>query len=219
MQFSFDQILLSPGQTLLLHDINWQLFETLLQELEETSATRLSYSKGWLEVIVPLAQHEYTKTLIGNLVEILLEELDIEFLALGSTTFKNEIMAQAVEADECFYIQNEAKVRGQDRLDLTIDPPPDLAIEIDITSRTLFDNYEQLGIPELWRYDGEKLEINLLQDNHYVISASSAQFPDFPLQEWIPYYLKKSKLVGRNTALKEFRTRIREKQNERPILR
>ncbi|NJO17040.1 MAG: Uma2 family endonuclease [Thioploca sp.] len=151
------------------------------------------------------------KTLIGNLVEILLEELDIEFLALGSTTFKNEIMAQAVEADECFYIQNEAKVRGQDRLDLTIDPPPDLAIEIDITFRTLFDNYEQLGIPELWRYDGEKLEINLLQDNHYVISASSAQFPDFPVQEWIHYYIKKSKLVGRNTALKEFKTRIREK--------
>ena len=202
MQLSFDQIVLSPGQTLLLHDINWQLLETLLQELEETSATRLSYSKGWLEVMVPLAQHEYAKTLIGNLVEILLEELDIEFLALGSTTFKNEIMAQAVEADECFYIQNEAKVRGKDRLDLTIDPPPDLAIEIDITSRTLFDNYEQLGIPELWRYDGEK----------YVISASSAQFPNFSVQEWVPDYLKKSKLVGRNTAVKEFRTRVRENE-------
>ncbi len=211
MQLSFDQIVLSPGQTLLLHDINWQLLETLLQELEKSSATRLSYSKGYLEIMVPLAQHEYAKTLIGNLVEILLEELDIEFFALGSTTFKNEIMAQAVEADECFYIQNEAKVRGKDRLDLTIEPPPDLAIEIDITSRTLFDNYEQLGIPELWRYDGDKLEINLLQDNHYVISTSSAQFPDFPVQEWVPDYLKKSKLVGRNNAVKEFRTRVREK--------
>ncbi|NJO17037.1 MAG: hypothetical protein HC877_15245 [Thioploca sp.] len=61
MQLSFDQIVLSPGQTLLFHDINWQLFETLLQELEETSATRLSYSKGYLEIMVPLAQHEYAK--------------------------------------------------------------------------------------------------------------------------------------------------------------
>ena len=90
------------------------MFEKLNDELGETRAARLSYSKGMLEILTPLAVHEVGKKIIGNLVEIILEELDIEFWAVGSTTFKNEAMAQSIEADECFYIQNEALVRGKD---------------------------------------------------------------------------------------------------------
>jgi Uma2 family endonuclease len=126
---------------------------------------------------------------------------------LGSTTFKNEAMAQAIEADECFYIQNEAIVRGKDRIDLTIDPPPDLAIEIDITSRTRFDNYESLGVPELWRYNGKTLEINVLQQGSYVTSDKSSQFPTIPVIEEIPRYLKNRKTAGINATA--FRTWIR----------
>jgi Uma2 family endonuclease len=150
MQLTFNQIIIPPGHTVLLKDINWSAFEEILAELGEHRAARLSYSQGRLEIMVPLAEHESDKKIIGNLVEILLEEFNLEFWALGSTTFKNEQMIQAVEPDECFYIQHEAAVRGKKRLDLTIDPPPDLAIEIDITSRTQFDNYEQLGVLELW---------------------------------------------------------------------
>jgi len=101
-------------------------------------------------------------------------------------------MEQAIEADDCFYIQPEALIRGQKRIDLTVDPPPDLAIEIDITSRTRLDNYEKLGVPELWRYDGENLEINILQNGRYVISAASIYFPQLPLREVIPHYIKQS---------------------------
>ncbi len=209
MQLSLNQIVIKPGQNLLLRDINWQKFETLLDELGETRAARLSYSKGMLEIMTPLAVHEYDKTIIGNLVEILLEELDIEFFALGSTTFKNEKMNQAVEPDECFYIQNEAKVRGKDRINLMIDPPPDLAIEIDITSRTHFDNYEKLGVSELWRYDGSTLEINVLKENHYVISEKSTLFPNIPIFDAVPRYVKKSKIQGRNASMREFRAWIR----------
>ena len=193
MQLAFNQIVMKPGQTLLLKDINWHTFETLLDELGETRAARLSYSKGMLEIIVPLAIHEISKELISDLVKILLEELDLEFLPVGSTTFKNEEMAQGIEADECFYIQNEAKIRGKKRIDLTIDPPPDLAIEIDITSRTRFNNYEVLGVKELWRYDDKRLEINVLQEGHYVQSEKSAIFPQIPMMEVIPQYLKKAR--------------------------
>lgn len=154
MQLTFNQIVIPPGQNLLLKDIDWSTLEELLEELGETRAARLSYSQGMLEIMVPLAEHEAGKEIIGDLVKVILEEWGIDFWALGSTTFKNSAMAQEIEADACFYIQHEAVVRGKKRIDLTIDPPPDLAIEINISSRTRFDNYEKLGVPELWRYDG-----------------------------------------------------------------
>jgi len=134
MQLELKQIIIQPGNQLLLKDITWPMFETLLTELGESRASRLSYSKGTLEIMVPLPEHEIGKVLIGNLVEALLEELGIEFWSLGSTTFKNENIAQGVEPDTCFYIQNEAAVRGKNRIDLETDPPPDLAIEIDLTT-------------------------------------------------------------------------------------
>jgi Uma2 family endonuclease len=209
MQLTFNQIVIPPGRNLLLKDIDWSTLEELLEELGETRAARLSYSQGMLEIMVPLAEHESDKEIISNLVETLLEELDIDFWALGSTTFKNESMARAIEPDKCLYIQHEAVVRGKKRIDLTVDPPPDLAIEIDITSRTQFDNYEKLGVPELWRYDGEHLKINVLQKGHYVISATSTHFPQFPLVEAIPQYVKQSQSVGRNAMMKAFRAWVR----------
>ncbi len=210
MELTFDQIVIKPGQNLLLKNINWQMFETLLDELGETRAARLSYSKGMLEIMAPLAVHESGKEIIGNLVEIILEELDIEFWALGSTTFKNEKMDQGVEPDKCLYIQNETFVRGKDRINLIVDPPPDLAIEIDITSRTHFDNYEKLGVPELWRYYGSTLEINVLKEDHYELSEKSAHFPNIPVLEAIPHYVKMSKKIGRNSTMKKFRAWVRE---------
>lgn len=213
IELTFNQIVMKPGQALLLKDINWHKFENFLDDLGDTSAARLSYSKGMLEIMAPMAVQEVGKEIIGDLIKIILEELDIEFWAVGSTTFKNEAMAQAIEADECFYIQNEAVVRSKDRIDLMIDPPPDLAIEIDITSRTRFDNYESLGVPELWRYNGKTLEINVLQDGRYIQSENSSQFPTIPVKEEIPRYLTKSKTAGRNTTMRAFRAWIRQINN------
>ena len=209
MQLTFNQIIIPPGRNLLLKDIDWSTLEKLLEELGETRAARISYSRGMLEVMVPLAEHEDGKEIIGDLVKIILEEMNIEFRALGSTTFKNEQMAQAIEADACFYIQHEAMVRGKKRIDLTVDPPPDLAIEIDISSRTRFDNYEKLGVLELWRYDGEHLEINVLQNGRYVTSTTSVHFPQLPLVEAIPQYVRQSQSVGRNVTMKAFRAWVR----------
>ncbi|NJK70640.1 MAG: Uma2 family endonuclease [Microcoleus sp. SU_5_3] len=213
MQLELKQIIVPPGNQLLLKDITWQMFETLLTELGESRASRLSYSKGTLEIMVPLPEHEVGKENIGDFVKIILEELDIEFLPLGSTTFKNEKMAEGVEPDACFYIQNEAAVRGKNRIDLTTDPPPDLAIEIDLTSRTQLNNYEALGVPELWRYNGRKLEISVLQDGKYVKGNVSLQFPHLPITDVIPQYLAQSKTAGRNVAMKAFRAWVREQIN------
>ena len=214
MQLELNQLIVPPGHQLLLKDVSWQMFEKILEELGETRAARVSYSKGMLEIMTPLPEHEADKVIIGDLVKALIEELNIDFWSLGSTTFKNEEMAQAVEADDCFYIQNEAAIRGKKRIDLSIDPPPDLAIEIDITSRTQFNNYEALGVPELWKYNGRKLQVNVLQEGKYVESNVSYNFPNLPIVEVIHQYVEQSKTLGRNATMRAFRIWVREQIQE-----
>jgi Uma2 family endonuclease len=153
----------------------------------------------------PLPEHEFDKEIISDLVKALLEQLDVEFISLGSTTFKNQFMEQGIEPDQCFYIQNEAVIRGKKRLDLTIDPPPDLALEIDITSRTHLNIYEGLKVPEVWRFENGILQINILENGVYVESKSSLNFANLPLIAVIPQYLENSRTIGRNATLKAFR--------------
>ncbi|HBL11715.1 MAG TPA: hypothetical protein DD379_09945 [Cyanobacteria bacterium UBA11162] len=209
MLLELKRITVPPGQRVLLSDISWQEFETILEDLGEHRASRVVYDNGILEIMTPLPEHETGKVLIGDLVKALLEEMDIEFWSLGSTTFKNEEMLKGIEPDDCFYIQNEAAVRGKDTLDLTVDPPPDLALEIDVTSRTNSSVYEALGVPELWRFEKGKLQINVLRHGKYVEVECSPNFPDLLLTEVIPQYLRQSKLIGRNKAMREFRDWVR----------
>jgi len=213
MQVQLQQIIIPPGQQLLMTDVSWQMYEQLLEEFGEKRSSRINYSQGVLEIMVPLPEHEVDKIMIGDLVKTMLEELDMEFWSLGSTTFKSQTMNQGIEADDCFYIENEAAVRGKQRLDLAVDPPPDLAIEIDITSRTRFNNYQVLGVGELWRFNGTKLEINLLQSGEYIKSTESPHFPGFPLTEVIPEYLERSKIEGRNKTMKAFRAWVKMKKD------
>ncbi|MEL7241739.1 MAG: Uma2 family endonuclease, partial [Cyanobacteria bacterium J06573_2] len=133
MLLNIRRIDVPPGQRVLLRDVTWEEFEAILDELGEHRASRIAYDRGVLEIIAPLPEHEFDKEIIGDLIKALLEELDTEFLSLGSTTFKNQEMLQGIEPDQCFYIENESKVRRKKRLDLTQDPPPELALEIDVT--------------------------------------------------------------------------------------
>lgn len=199
-----------PGQSLLLHRVTWQEFEQILDELGEHRGKRIAYSHQTLEIMAPLPEHESNKEFIGDFIKVLLEELDIEFYPLGSTTFKNELMQQGIEPDNCFYIENEARVRGKNRLDLTIDPPPDLALEIDVTSRTHREIYAGLGVPELWRFEKGELQINILSEGRYQVVEISPHFPSFPLKEVIPHYLRRAKETGRNKIMKAFRLWVKE---------
>jgi Protein of unknown function (DUF820). len=115
---------------------------------------------------------------------------------------KNERMSQAVEPDTCFYIQNQAAVIGKNRLDMSVDPPPDLAIEIDLTSRTQLDNYQILGVPELWRYARRGLQINVLQAEQYIESDVSPTFPNIPIVELVNQYTQQSQVAGRTRAIR-----------------
>jgi len=209
MLLELRQLKIQPGQQLLLEDVSWQQLESILAELGESRAARLSYSNGLLEIMVPLPEHEKAKEIIGDMVKILLEERQIAFEPLGSTTLKNERMTQAVEPDACFYIQNQAAVIGKNRLDMSVDPPPDLAIEIDLTSRTQLENYQILGVPELWRYARRGLQINVLQAGRYVESDLSPTFPGIPIVELVNRYVQQSQISGRTQAIQAFRSWVR----------
>jgi Uma2 family endonuclease len=210
MLLELNQLIVKPGHQLLIKNISWTTYKRILTELRDNRNYKLGYSQGVLEIMAPLPEHEVAKVIIGDLVKALLEELNYEFWSLGSTTFDKESMNAGVEPDDCFYIQNEARVRGKDRIDLEFDPPPDLAIEIDITSRTRFNNYQALRVPELWRWNGSKLEINVLVDGRYIESNTSSIFPNIPIPQAIPRYLMLSKTNGRNTTMKLFRAWIRQ---------
>ncbi|NEO58450.1 MAG: Uma2 family endonuclease [Okeania sp. SIO3B5] len=136
MLVKLQQLTVPPGQRVLLKDVSWQDFEGILADLGESRNSRIAYENNTLEIMAPLPEHESAKVIIADLLKVLMQELEIDFWPLGSTTFKNELMQQGIEPDDCFYIENEAKVRGKKRIDLTVGPPPDLALEIDVTSRT-----------------------------------------------------------------------------------
>ncbi|ELS01811.1 hypothetical protein Xen7305DRAFT_00015170 [Xenococcus sp. PCC 7305] len=216
MLLEVKKIVVPPGQTVVLRDIAWSEFEAILEDLGESRSSRIAYDNGILSIMTPLPEHEVNKVLITNLVEILLEESDMEFWSLGSTTFKNKIMLQGIEPDNCFYIQNSLAVRGKDRIDLTVDPPPDLAIEVEVTSRSNLSIYAKLGVAELWRFEKGQLKIDILRDGVYLKSKFSSIFAGIPLLEIIPEYLAKAKANGRNRTIKEFRqlviTLIEQKQ-------
>ncbi|WP_310487554.1 Uma2 family endonuclease [Chamaesiphon sp. VAR_69_metabat_338] len=210
MLLELRQLKIKPGQQLLLEDVSWQQFENILIDLGEHRSARVSYSHGYLEIMVPLPEHEKAKEIIGDIIKILLDKLNIDYDSLGSTTLKSEIMTQGVEPDACFYIQNQALVLGKNRLDMNIDPPPDLAVEIDLTSRTPLENYQILGVPELWRYGKQGLQIEVLQDGKYVRSDSSPTFPDLPIVDLINPYVRQSQVVGSSQAIKSFKQWVRD---------
>lgn len=195
---------LEPGQKVTLQPTSWQGFEEILAELGERRSTRIAYANNILEIMAPLPEHERVKVLLADVVKILLKAQKRQWEPLGSTTLKRVGMKAGVEPDDCFYIQNYQAVIGKERLDLTQDPPPDLAIETDLTSKTEIAAYEALGVPELWIYAGDKLKINLLQAGRYVASEQSLTFPGIAVAEIIPQIKQRSQEVGVSQALAEF---------------
>lgn len=204
------QLVVSPGQCVQLQDINWNEFEAILEELGEKRASRIAYSDGVLEIRMPLPKHEKAKVLIGDMVKILLEELDVDNECFGSSTFKRQDMARGIEPDDCFYIENSARMIGKNRVDLMVDPPPDLAIEVDVTSKTGLDAYQALGVPELWRFEEGRLRISVLENGEYRDSSVSLHFPDWAIADLISEFVDIAQTEGRSQTLKAFRQKIRE---------
>ncbi|MBD1843905.1 Uma2 family endonuclease [Cyanobacteria bacterium FACHB-63] len=203
------QLVVQPGQRIQLQDVNWHEFEAILDELGDKRACRIAYSDGVLEIRMPLLKHEKAKVLIGDMVKILLEELELDNECFGSSTSKRLDLAKGIEPDQCFYIENHAAMIGKRRLDLTVDPLPDLAIEVDVTSKTGLDAYQALEVAELWRFENGQLQISVLQNGEYQDAEISPHFPDFAIAPTITRFLEQSQTEGRSQTLKAFRQWVR----------
>jgi Uma2 family endonuclease len=195
---------IEPGQKVTIQPVSWQSFAAILDELGNKRTSRIAYAKGILEIMSPLPEHERTKVLLADVVKAILKHQKQQWEPLGSTTFKREGMKVGVEPDDCFYIQNYQAVIGKKRVDLTQLPPPDLALETDVTSQTQLDAYEGLGVPELWIYDRNNLAIYLLVEGKYTESLNSPLFPGLDLKLLIPQYMQRAQVVGVSRALAEF---------------
>ena len=204
------QIELAPGSVVTMRDVTWQEFEAILNEFDESRSTRIAYSQGTLEIMAPLPKHERAIVIIVDLVKTLLRIQRRPWESLRSTTFKREGVA-GVEPDDCFYIENYQAVIGKDRIDLTTDPPPDLAIESDLTSKTRTASYLALKVPELWIYASDRLKIYLLDEERYVESPSSRIFPDIEITQIIPHFVERANVIGTSAVLLEFEDSLTQK--------
>lgn len=199
---------LSPGSHLLISDVTWEQYEALLEDLGgDRHIPRINYCDGTLELMSPLPAHERPHRIITDIVKAILDAQDRAWEDFGSTTFKKPKEA-GLEPDTCFYIQNAERVRSLMRMNMNEDPPPDLAIEADITSKTTLDAYAILQVPEVWLYDNGKLTINLLQDGEYQTSGISPTFPELPICELIPRLVNQAFQQGTSTMLRELRQRM-----------
>lgn len=204
------QLRLAPGSKVTIPDVSWAEFEAILQELGERRAARIAYSSSVLEITVPLPEHEVPTDLISDIVKLLLRMTGRRYQPFGSTTFKQPGVA-GVEPDACFYVQNYERMIGRRKLQPD-DPPPDLAIETDVTSLTTITAYRAIAVPEVWIYADGQLTIYLLQSGDYVQSETSPLFPQLPMVDWVEQAINQAWTVGSLQALEELEARFKQFQ-------
>ena len=195
---------LDQVQHVVLEGVSWGSYEKLLKEIGDRPL-RVTFDEGSLEIMSPLPEHERPKRFIGRLLEMLAFELDMPVTCFGSTTFRRRDKQKGLEPDECYFFENEAKARGLKRWNPKSDPSPDLVVEVDIFSRSIDREpiYAALGVPEIWRYDGRRLQCLQLTGDHYSVRRCSKVFPFLEvaqLQQFIAQLPEKDE----NTILREF---------------
>lgn len=196
---------LSPGSHLLIENISWQQYESILEDLgEKRSGCRINYSKSTLEIMSPLPIHERPHRIIGYIVTTILDFQNRDWEDFGSTTFKRVNQA-GVEPETCFYISNSIDVRSLQRIDLEIHPPPDLAIETDVTSKTTLEAYAAIKVPELWIFANSQLKIYILAPDGYIESQISPIFPNLDIAQMIPQLVTVAFHQGTRQMLKKLR--------------
>jgi Uma2 family endonuclease len=195
---------------IIIRDVSWETYQCLLKDLENRSAPRLAYDRGVLEITSPHFGHEEVNRALASIVEIVLEEMEIDFRNAGSTTFKKEDQERGFEPDLSFYIQNVERVRGKKKFDMNIDPPPDLLIEVDLTHDSLnkFPLYTALAVPEVWRYTDD-LEIWILNESQYR-RASVSHALHILTENVVSQWLESSIVEKRPAWLRQTRQRVRD---------
>jgi Uma2 family endonuclease len=171
--------LLLEQDHVIMHGVSWQTFQRLLADRGERCGVLLAYDRGTVELRMPSQEHEWVKTTLSQIVEAVAFARDLHYRSLGSTTFGREDLARGFEPDACFYLAHADAIVPDRPLDLTVDPAPDLVIEVDITRSSLdkLPIYAALRVPEVWRYTDGQVEIRCLTADAYTLSDTSRVLP------------------------------------------
>jgi Uma2 family endonuclease len=197
-------------QQFVLEDADWQLYEETLKRVGDRHVF-VTYDRGRLELLSPSYEHDRRARLLGLLVNVVAEELSIRIIGGGSTTFRRKDLKQGLEPDQCFYVQNVDRIIGKKKIDLTVDPPPDLAIEVEISRRIVqrLPIYEALGVPEIWRDDGKHVRVFVLEKSgEYKQSDISRSFAKLPMNE-VDRLLAQADAVDEMTWMRGVRNWVR----------
>jgi Uma2 family endonuclease len=205
-------ILTDAEQRFRISFINWEKYEQLAAWFDGRHV-RLTYDRGELELMTVSHRHEYNKHLLAVLLMASIEELDIDVHGGGSMTFKREDLERGLEPDECYWLQNEARMRGKQDYDQLNDPPPDLVLEVEV-SRSVLDRmgiYAVMKVPEVWRWDGQQLRFCLLQRGKYAESVRSRALPMLATGE-VVRFLNLQQTMSETKLLRAFRQWVRDQQ-------
>lgn len=204
-----------PGRCLLLSNVDWPMYSRLLRVFAERPGIRLTYDRGELEIMSPSLEHDDDAEFLGDLVLALTEELSLPLKRGGSVTMRRRARRRGIEADRCFWIANAHRMAGRRRLDLRTDPPPDLAIEVDVSHSSLdrLGIYARLGVPEVWRLEGDTLTFYVLGgDGRYASAAASRSFPLVGPADLLPFVQQARQAGDQNAILRQFRQWVRQRQ-------
>jgi Uma2 family endonuclease len=209
-------ILSPPDQRVVLRNLSWETYRRLLSEHGDGSSPRFTFDRGVLEIMSPSAEHERYNLRIADLIGALADEMNLEVEGLGASTFTRADLERGFEAGSCFYVQNIDKVRNKERIDLETDPPPDLVIEIEITNPSInkLPLFLEFGVPEVWRYNGLRLEMFRFLSSRYEATEESMTFPGVSAMV-LTRLLQQGKALGRTGWLRMTRAWAHERYASR----
>lgn len=197
-------------ERIMLSGVSWGFYAACLKEFQD-GGPRLTFDQGVLEIMTPSEAHERFKRLIGRMIEAMTEELGIPIRSLGSTTARRRTKQRGFEPDESYYVASEPRVRGRKTLNPAANPP-DLVLEIDITSSSLdkLEVFAAFKVPEVWRYNGRELRVYALTpEGQYAQSLQSPSFPFLPLAEFERFLARRDE-SDETTWIRAFRAWVRE---------
>lgn len=194
-----------------LENISWKTFKAMLVDMGSSRNTRLAYENGTVEILTPFMAHENSNRIIEGFIGVLCEELQLEIKRSGSLTLTRDDLERGGEPDSSYYIKNEYRVRNKEKIDLNIDPPPDLVLEVEYSKPKVdkFRIYAAIGVPEFWRFNGSVLRIYVLNNGQYIEVEQSPTFGKVAVKE-IPRFIQETRINGEMTTTRAFRAWVRE---------
>jgi Uma2 family endonuclease len=203
-----EKIEIPPGSVLMIPG-SWEDYQTLSEQLGDRSIPRLKYRPGEIWLMSPLPEHGRNASLVADTIKAILDHLGKEYDAFTPITMKLP-QRSGIEPDYCFYIDNWQAVSGKKRINWSVDPAPDLVIEIDLTSYTDVNDYLVYKVPEVWLFKSDRVTIYRLENDSYIVNNRSRYFPELDILKLIADCFKVASERNTSVAIRQLRQKLNE---------